>query len=121
MQVEGSKAYVLGGIVDRVAQHRLHPHATLLAAKQDGVKVRRLPIDRYIKWKSGSRSMTLLAVTSILYSAYESCGDWENAFKKYVPVRNTRGPEEKNPYGRRLHAHIHDYEKRLLIELNQRL
>lgn len=49
MQVEGSKAYVLGGIVDRVAQRRLHPHATLLAAKQDGVKVYRLPIDRYIK------------------------------------------------------------------------
>lgn len=49
MQVEGSKAYVLGGIVDRVVQHRLHPHATLLAAKEDGVKVRRLPIDKYIK------------------------------------------------------------------------
>ncbi|MCP9265124.1 Ribonuclease P protein subunit p30 [Dirofilaria immitis] len=120
-EVEGSKAYVLGGIVDRVAQHRLHPHATLLAAEQDGIKVCRLPIDKYIKWKSGSKSMTLLAVTSILYSVYESCGDWEDAFKKYVPVRNIRGPEEKNAYGRRLHAHIHDYEKRLLIELNQRL
>ncbi|EFO25650.1 hypothetical protein LOAG_02839 [Loa loa] len=120
-EVEGSKVYILGGIVDRVAQYRLHPHATLLAAKQDGVKVCRLPIDRYIKWKSGSRSMTLLAVTSILYSVYESGGDWEFAFRKYVPVRNIRGPEEKNSYGRRLHAHIHDYERRLLIELNQRL
>uniref|UniRef100_A0A1I8EEF6 RNA (guanine-9-)-methyltransferase domain-containing protein 1 n=1 Tax=Wuchereria bancrofti TaxID=6293 RepID=A0A1I8EEF6_WUCBA len=120
-EVEGSKAYVLGGIVDRVAQHRLHPHATLLAAKQDGVKVCRLPIDKYIKWKSGSRSMTLLAVTSILYSVYESSGDWELAFRKYIPVRNIRGPEEKNPYGRRLHRYIHDYERRLLIELNQRL
>lgn len=121
MQVEGSKAYVLGGIVDRVAQHRLHPHATLLAAKQDGVKVCRLPIDRYIKWKSGSRSMTLLAVTSILYSVYESSGDWERAFRKYIPVRNIRGPEEKNLYSRRLHRYIHDYERRLLLELNQRL
>ncbi|KAL3990935.1 tRNA (Guanine-1)-methyltransferase family protein [Acanthocheilonema viteae] len=120
-EVDGSKVYILGGIVDRVAQHRLHPYATLLAAKQDGVEARRLPIDRYIKWKSGSRSMTLLAVTSILYSAYESCGDWETAFRKYVPVRNIRGPEEKNPYGRRLHACIHDYERRLLTELNQRL
>ncbi|CAG9531449.1 unnamed protein product [Cercopithifilaria johnstoni] len=120
-EVEGSKAYVLGGIVDRVKQHHLHPHATFLAAKQDGVKARRLPIDRYIKWKSGSRSMTLLAVTSILYSAYESCGDWEVAFRKYVPARNIRGPEEKNPYGRRLHACIHDYERRLLTELNQKL
>lgn len=109
------------------------------------------------RWKSGSKSMTLLAVTSILYSVYESCGDWEVAFKKYVffgknwifknwswcrwkeliynnrkfseklqtfryvPVRNIRGPEEKNLYGRRLHACIHDYEKRLLMELNQRL
>ncbi|VDN92837.1 unnamed protein product [Brugia pahangi] len=120
-EVEGSKAYVLGGIVDRVAQHRLHPHATLLAAKQDGVKVCRLPIDRYIKWKSGSRSMTLLAVTSILYSVYESSGDWERAFRKYIPVRNIRGPEEKNLYSRRLHRYIHDYERRLLLELNQRL
>uniref|UniRef100_A0A915PDP3 NudC domain-containing protein 1 n=1 Tax=Setaria digitata TaxID=48799 RepID=A0A915PDP3_9BILA len=120
-EVDGSKAYVLGGIVDRVAQHHLHPHATILAANQDGVKVRRLPIDKYIKWKSGSKSMTLLAVSSILYSVYESCGDWETAFRKHVPVRNIRGPAEKNPRGRRLHAHIHDYERRLLAELNQRL
>ncbi|VDK68733.1 unnamed protein product [Litomosoides sigmodontis] len=120
-EVEGSKVYILGGIVDRVKQHRLHPYATFLAAKQDGVEARRLPIDRYIQWKSGSKSMTLLAVTSILYSVYESCGDWEDAFRKYVPVRNIRGPEEKNPYGRHLHACIHDYERRVLTELNQRL
>uniref|UniRef100_A0A183EUD5 SAM-dependent MTase TRM10-type domain-containing protein n=1 Tax=Gongylonema pulchrum TaxID=637853 RepID=A0A183EUD5_9BILA len=72
----------LGGIVDRVAQHRLHPHATLLAAQEDQVEARRLPIDKYIKWKSGSKSLTLLAVASILYSVYESGGDWERAFKK---------------------------------------
>lgn len=47
--MEGSKAYVLGGIVDRVKQHHLHPHASFLAAKQDGVEARRLPIDRYIQ------------------------------------------------------------------------
>lgn len=40
---------------------------------------------------------------------------------RYIPVRNIRGPEEKNLYSRRLHRYIHDYERRLLLELNQRL
>ncbi|VDN03661.1 unnamed protein product [Thelazia callipaeda] len=120
-KVDGTKAYVIGGIVDRVAQHKLDPHASLLAAIEDGVEARRLPLDKYIKWKSGSKSMTLLAVTSILYSVYETDGDWEAAFKKYVPTRNLRGPEEKNKYSQRLHACIHDYERRVLVELNQRL
>lgn len=34
------------------------------------------------RWKSGTKSLTLLAVSSILYSVYESGGDWEDAFRK---------------------------------------
>jgi hypothetical protein len=85
---------------------RIHPQASLMAAQEDDVLVRRLPIDRYVKsvvlssealslfgrkgreslcsWISGRKYLTLLAVVAILQDVFANNGDWEAVFKRSV-------------------------------------
>uniref|UniRef100_A0A914ZIS4 RNA (guanine-9-)-methyltransferase domain-containing protein 1 n=3 Tax=Parascaris TaxID=6254 RepID=A0A914ZIS4_PARUN len=80
-KVEGNEIFILGGIVDRANEPRLPKCASLLAANNARVVARKLPLDKYIKWKSGSKYLTLTAVASILYDVYDSGGSWEFALK----------------------------------------
>lgn len=41
--------FILGGIVDRVQEHGIHPQASLVAAKEDNVVVQKLPLNKYIE------------------------------------------------------------------------
>ncbi|GMT32282.1 hypothetical protein PFISCL1PPCAC_23579, partial [Pristionchus fissidentatus] len=93
-EVEDDKVYVIGGIVDRVAEHGISKKASKDAADGDGIKSVRLPIDRYVKWQSGARFLTLTAVMGILQEVHERGGKgekaWEEAMKRYIPARNIR-------------------------------
>ncbi|VDK23398.1 unnamed protein product [Anisakis simplex] len=86
-KIKGDETFILGGIVDRTNEIGLPKQASLLAAKQANVVARKLPLDRYIKWKSGTKLLTLTAVASILYDVYDSNGSWEFALKKFVFLR----------------------------------
>ncbi|CAJ0937312.1 unnamed protein product, partial [Mesorhabditis belari] len=71
-QINSKDIFVLGGIVDRTVEKNLHPQASKQTALQDGILCKKLPLDRYITWKSGSKFLTLLAVQGILHDVYEN-------------------------------------------------
>uniref|UniRef100_A0A2P2HZS2 RNA (guanine-9-)-methyltransferase domain-containing protein 1 n=1 Tax=Hirondellea gigas TaxID=1518452 RepID=A0A2P2HZS2_9CRUS len=76
--------YILGNIVDKGVSV---PY-TLAKAKAEGIKMRKFPIDRFVDWGTGSKSLTLDTVINILLEVKES-GSWVNAFKK-IPRRKFR-------------------------------
>lgn len=43
------QVYIIGGIVDRVAERGIPKEASREAANKEGIKSVRLPIDRYVK------------------------------------------------------------------------
>ncbi|CCD71333.1 RNA (guanine-9-)-methyltransferase domain-containing protein 1 [Caenorhabditis elegans] len=118
--VDDDKIYVIGGIVDRVPEPGIPKHASLEASQSAGVFARKLPIDRYVDFKSGSKFLTLLAVAEILRQV-NIHGDWKKAMKVAIPVRNTRGADEKNPKARAAQLRIHAFNQEILKRIDRRL
>ncbi|KIH67982.1 tRNA (guanine-N(1)-)-methyltransferase [Ancylostoma duodenale] len=81
---EDVKVYVLGGIVDRVVERGIPRQASLETALADRVSCKKLPLEKYVKWKSGTKFLTLTAVSSILRDVNSSRGDWESALRRCV-------------------------------------
>lgn len=74
--------YIVGAIVDKTNTEPL----TLAKAKQEGIRMGKLPLDRYLCWGSGSsKSLTLNQIVSILLDIKQS-GDWEYSLR-HVPKR----------------------------------
>ncbi|KJH52211.1 tRNA (guanine-N(1)-)-methyltransferase [Dictyocaulus viviparus] len=113
--------YVLGGIVDRVTERNIPRQASLQTALYEQVRCKRLPLDEYIEWKSGSKFLTLTAVFSILRSVYSSGGDWKTALVRHIPVRNTRSSDEKSIAGRQFHDKIRRFDHQLLRILDDEI
>ncbi|VDM57730.1 unnamed protein product [Angiostrongylus costaricensis] len=112
--VDEDHVYVLGGIVDRVVERNIPRQASLTTALSEQVTCKKLPLDRYVKWKSGTKFLTLTAVSSILRTVHSSGGNWENALRSHIPVRNIRPSEEKSIVGRQLHDRIRQFDRQLL-------
>ncbi|KAK6750742.1 hypothetical protein RB195_002609 [Necator americanus] len=119
--VDDENVYVLGGIVDRVVERGISRQASLEAATSDRVCCKRLPLDKYVKWKSGNKFLTLTAVSSILRDVNNSGGDWESALRRNIPVRNIRSAEEKCAAGRQLHEKIRHFDNQLLQILDREI
>ncbi|CAG0881829.1 unnamed protein product [Cyprideis torosa] len=79
--------YVIGGIVDC----RNTAPLTLAKAKKYGLKTRRLPLDKYLEWGLGSKSLTINQVIGILLE-FKQTKDWIKAFH-HVPRRKLKGAE----------------------------
>lgn len=118
--VEDDKVYVIGGIVDRVVEHGIPKQASLEAALSANVLTRKLPIDRYVEFKSGSRFLTLLAVSEILRQV-NLHGDWKRAMEVAIPKRNVRAAEEKNQNARAAQARIHEFNSEILRRVEKKL
>nr|CAI5828294.1 unnamed protein product [Callosobruchus analis] len=74
--------YIIGALVDKVNNEPL----SLARAKKEGLKMAKLPLDRYLQWGSGSgKSLTLNQVVSILLDVQLN-GDWNYALR-HVPRR----------------------------------
>ncbi|XP_067004068.1 mitochondrial ribonuclease P protein 1 homolog [Anabrus simplex] len=74
--------YIIGGIVDKVNKEPL----SLAKAKKEGLRMAKLPLDRYLTWGSGSgKSLTLNQMIQILLDL-RFTGDWKIALK-HVPRR----------------------------------
>ncbi|KFD54827.1 hypothetical protein M513_04261 [Trichuris suis] len=81
--VESDKIYVIGAMVDR--PNRLN--WTLGKAKQLNITTAKLPLDKYVRWHSGTKSLTLNQVVGILLDVVQNGGDWSSAIVKNVPKR----------------------------------
>ncbi|CAB3406241.1 unnamed protein product [Caenorhabditis bovis] len=90
-ELDDTKAYVIGGIVDHNSQkglcHRI--------AEEKGYGHARLPIDEYVHLKT-RRVLTINQVYEILvhFSVHK---DWEQAFLSIVPERKGLKKKEKTP------------------------
>ena len=77
-----SASSIFGAMVDKVNNDPL----SLAKAKKMGLRMARLPLDRYLQWGAGSgKSLTLNQMVNILLEMKKH-GDWERALK-YVPRR----------------------------------
>lgn len=74
--------YIIGAMVDKINNEPL----SLAKAKKLGLRMARLPLDRYLQWGSGSgKSLTLNQMTSILLHQKET-NDWRKSLD-VVPRR----------------------------------
>ncbi|VDL60589.1 unnamed protein product [Hymenolepis diminuta] len=78
--------YVVGGIVDKSVRRPI----THARAKRAGWECMRLPLERYVNWRSGSKTLTLVAIHSILATAKATNGDWKVALEQNIPSRFLR-------------------------------
>lgn len=82
MEYDHDAIYIIGAIVDKTKCEPL----SLAKAKKEGVKMAKLPLDRFLTWGCGSgKSLTVNHMVQILLELKTS-GDWDNALK-FVPTR----------------------------------
>lgn len=86
--------YIIGAMVDKTNNEPL----SLAKAKKQGLRMARLPLDRYLQWGAGSgKSLTLNQMVNIMLEMKKH-GDWNEALK-YVPRRKL-ADEEERPFAR---------------------
>lgn len=74
--------YIVGAMVDTVNNEPL----SLAKAKREGLRMARLPLDRYLQWGAGSgKSLTLNQMTTILLDL-KATGNWDRSLQ-HVPRR----------------------------------
>ncbi|CUT98997.1 mitochondrial ribonuclease p protein 1 [Echinococcus multilocularis] len=78
--------FVIGGIVDKAIRRPV----TYAKARRAGVQCMRLPLERYVHWRSGSKTLTLVTIHAILATAKETNGDWKTALERNIPSRFLR-------------------------------
>lgn len=74
--------FVIGAIVDKSLDKPL----TFTKAKRMGIRSARFPIDKYVQWKQGTKSLTLLTVLEILLE-FKKTGNMQHALLKCLPKR----------------------------------
>lgn len=83
-----SAVYIIGGLVDKVNARPL----TLAKAKRERIKMAKFPLDRYLKWTLGNKSLTLNQAVDILLEM-KLTNDWQKALV-HVPRRKVTDPEQ---------------------------
>uniref|UniRef100_A0A1A9WYV7 RNA (guanine-9-)-methyltransferase domain-containing protein 1 n=1 Tax=Glossina brevipalpis TaxID=37001 RepID=A0A1A9WYV7_9MUSC len=85
--------YIIGAMVDKSCNQPL----SLAKAKRLGLRVARLPFDRYLQWGAGSgKSLALNQMVSILLDLRKT-GDWNIALQ-HVPKRKMEESKEETAY-----------------------
>jgi ribonuclease P protein 1 len=81
--------YIIGAMVDKGNNEPL----SLAKAKREGLKMAKLPLDKYLMWGSGSsKSLTLNQMMCILLDVRKT-GSWEKALQ-HVPRRKVVTTEQ---------------------------
>jgi ribonuclease P protein 1 len=81
--------YIIGAMVDKANNEPL----SLAKAKREGLKMAKLPLDKYLMWGSGgSKSLTLNQMVRILLDIRAS-GSWDKALQ-HVPRRKVVTPKD---------------------------
>ncbi|KAG7273677.1 hypothetical protein CRUP_017430 [Coryphaenoides rupestris] len=86
-----STVYVVGALVDRSSQGGL----SFAKAKRLQMATARLPLDQYLRWETGDKSLTLDQMIRILQTIKDT-GSWAQAFE-FVPKRKHDGFHQRTP------------------------
>uniref|UniRef100_A0A146MB64 Mitochondrial ribonuclease P protein 1 n=1 Tax=Lygus hesperus TaxID=30085 RepID=A0A146MB64_LYGHE len=78
-----------GAMVDKVNNEPL----SLAKAKAEGLRMAKLPLDRYLDWGMGTKSLTINQVMSIMLDM-KVTNNWTKALK-HVPQRKIKEENEK--------------------------
>uniref|UniRef100_A0A146LVF6 RNA (guanine-9-)-methyltransferase domain-containing protein 1 n=1 Tax=Lygus hesperus TaxID=30085 RepID=A0A146LVF6_LYGHE len=81
--------YIIGAMVDKVNNEPL----SLAKAKAEGLRMAKLPLDRYLDWGMGTKSLTINQVMSIMLDM-KVTNNWTKALK-HVPQRKIKEENEK--------------------------
>lgn len=81
--------YIIGVYNDKSAMLPL----SYKKAMQLGIRCKCLPLDSYVAWNIGSKSLCINHVTGVLLEFLSNGGNWEAAFKKHIPSRKIKTPE----------------------------
>ncbi|KAK3922503.1 WD repeat-containing protein 43 [Frankliniella fusca] len=81
--------YILGGLVDK----NLEPLSNKKALKEK-IRFASLPLDKYLKWKLGSKNLCINHVFKTLLTV-KNTGDWKKAIEESVPKRKVWGGERE--------------------------
>ncbi|TKR82754.1 hypothetical protein L596_016434 [Steinernema carpocapsae] len=79
---------------------RDHGQTGFSSARSNGIPVYRLPIHRYVDWKSGHQALPINNIVRILREVFHSGGDWRSAFLNNLSYKNLTSMAErleKNP------------------------
>uniref|UniRef100_A0A8R1EIH1 SAM-dependent MTase TRM10-type domain-containing protein n=1 Tax=Caenorhabditis japonica TaxID=281687 RepID=A0A8R1EIH1_CAEJA len=66
----------------------------LSAARRAGIRAYRLPIHRYVKWKSGPQFLPFPNLMNVIREVYASGGDWSTALHNNISRRHLIDPNE---------------------------
>ena len=99
--------YIIGCMVDKINNEPL----SLAKAKKLGLKMAKLPLDRYLQWGAGSgKSLTLNQMTSIMLDI-KSTGNWPLALS-HVPRRKVfRETDQEAVQKRTWDKHVNRFER----------
>ncbi|CAD5234997.1 unnamed protein product [Bursaphelenchus xylophilus] len=111
--LDPKKCFVIGGIVDRVKELNIHPEASALVAQQEGVQLRKLPLD-LIEWKAGSQFLTFTTVLNILQQTFEANGDFRGALERAIPRRHLSTMKDSKPHIANKYDNLREYERNIL-------
>ncbi|CAI2348034.1 unnamed protein product [Caenorhabditis sp. 36 PRJEB53466] len=90
----------------------------LSAARRANVRVYRLPIHRYVKWKSGPQFLPFPNLMNVLREVYASGGDWSTALHNNISRRHLVDPnEDETKRNMTLRRKAREEERRELIEM----
>ncbi|KAF7411277.1 hypothetical protein HZH66_000173 [Vespula vulgaris] len=84
------KTYIIGAIVDKTSPQ---PYS-LAKAKKEGIRMEKLPLDKYLQWNSGSnKNLTLNQILGILVDL-KYTKDWMDALNNNIPRRKRTWKED---------------------------
>jgi len=80
-EVDPHKVCIIGAFNDKGIQKNI----SYVRAKQEGIACAKLPLDQYLDWRQGNKSLTLCCMMKIM-NTYKNTEQWEQAFKA-IPKR----------------------------------
>ncbi|MFH4974592.1 hypothetical protein AB6A40_001301, partial [Gnathostoma spinigerum] len=88
---------------------------SLGATRKGCYRSARLPLDKYLRWKSGGKAIPFPNILRILDEVYTTNGDWETALKNHVSQRHWATSDEVL----RKRAELHKMKRKNLDEMVQ--
>ncbi|KAL1463306.1 hypothetical protein WDU94_015069 [Cyamophila willieti] len=78
---EPGSVYIIGGMLDK----RITQPLSLAKAKKENIRAAKLPLDNFLDWGQGNKSLTLNQVMAIM-NDWKRTNDWKYSFR-HIPKR----------------------------------